>query len=92
LGNNTEPDTQLQEAARTLGHFVDFLKREGAEIITSELALHVSLRDDVSRSRLIAAINFEMKNDPLLFVKMMDIAETCSSVCGITPGAGRALV
>ena len=31
--------TKLHEPARTLGHFVDFLKREGAEFITSELAL-----------------------------------------------------
>jgi hypothetical protein len=26
--------TKLHEPARTLGHFVDFLKREGAEFIT----------------------------------------------------------
>jgi site-specific recombinase XerD len=31
--------TQLQETARTLGHFVEFLEREGSEFITSELAL-----------------------------------------------------
>ena len=31
--------TKLHEPARTLGHFVDFLEREGAEFITSELAL-----------------------------------------------------
>ena len=31
--------TQLQEPARTLVHFVEFLEREGAEFITSELAL-----------------------------------------------------
>jgi site-specific recombinase XerD len=31
--------TQLQESARTLVHFVEFLGREGAEFITSELAL-----------------------------------------------------
>lgn len=31
--------TQLQEPARTLVHFVEFLAREGAEFITSELAL-----------------------------------------------------
>ena len=31
--------TQLQEPAMTLGHFVEFLEREGAEFITSELAL-----------------------------------------------------
>src|SRR5579863_8302489 len=31
--------TQLKEPARTLGHFVEFLDREGAEFITSELAL-----------------------------------------------------
>src|ERR1035438_2386671 len=31
--------TKLREPARTLGYFVDFLKREGAEFITSELAL-----------------------------------------------------
>lgn len=32
--------TQLQGAAMTLGHFVEFLEREGAEFITTELALH----------------------------------------------------
>jgi len=31
--------TQLQEPAKTLCHFVEFLEREGAEFITSELAL-----------------------------------------------------
>lgn len=31
--------TKLQEPARTLEHFLDFLEREGAEFITSELAL-----------------------------------------------------
>lgn len=31
--------TKLQEPARTLEHFVDFLEREGSEFITSELAL-----------------------------------------------------
>ena len=31
--------TQLQEPARTLCHFVEFLEREGSEFITSELAL-----------------------------------------------------
>jgi site-specific recombinase XerD len=31
--------TQLQEPAMTLVHFVEFLEREGAEFITSELAL-----------------------------------------------------
>lgn len=31
--------TQLREPAVTLGHFVDFLEREGAEFITTELAL-----------------------------------------------------
>jgi site-specific recombinase XerD len=31
--------TKLHEPARTLGHFVDFLQREGAEFITSQLAL-----------------------------------------------------
>ena len=31
--------TQLQEPARTLGHFVEFFEREGSEFITSELAL-----------------------------------------------------
>lgn len=31
--------TKLQEPARTLGHFVDFLEREGSEFVTSELAL-----------------------------------------------------
>ena len=32
--------TKLREPARTLGHFVEFLEREGAEFITSGLALH----------------------------------------------------
>ena len=31
--------TQLQEPAKTLCHFVEFLEREGSEFITSELAL-----------------------------------------------------
>jgi hypothetical protein len=31
--------TQLQEPAMTLVHFLEFLEREGAEFITSELAL-----------------------------------------------------
>ena len=31
--------TKFQEPASTLGHFVDFLEREGAEFITAELAL-----------------------------------------------------
>ena len=31
--------TQLQEPARTLGQFVEFVEREGSELITSELAL-----------------------------------------------------
>ena len=31
--------TQLHESARALGHFVELLEREGAEFITSELAL-----------------------------------------------------
>ena len=31
--------TKLQEPARTLEHFLDFLEREGSEFITSELAL-----------------------------------------------------
>ena len=30
---------KLQEPAITLGYFIDFLEREGAEFITSELAL-----------------------------------------------------
>jgi integrase len=38
--------TQLEEPARTLGHFVDFLKREGAEIITSELALRWAMKPE----------------------------------------------
>jgi len=36
--------TQLEEPERTLGHFVDFLKREGAEIITPELALRWAMK------------------------------------------------
>jgi site-specific recombinase XerD len=31
--------TQLQEPARALGHFVEFVEREGSEFITTELAL-----------------------------------------------------
>lgn len=31
--------TQLQEPAMTLGHFLEFREHEGAEFITSELAL-----------------------------------------------------
>ena len=31
--------TKLREPARTLEHFLEFLEREGAEFITSELAL-----------------------------------------------------
>ena len=31
--------TQLQEPAMTLVHFLEFLERDGAEFITSELAL-----------------------------------------------------
>jgi len=31
--------TKLQEPARTLERFLDFLEREGSEFITSELAL-----------------------------------------------------
>jgi hypothetical protein len=31
--------TKLQEPARTLVRFLDFLEREGSEFITSELAL-----------------------------------------------------
>ena len=31
--------TKLEEPARTLGRFLDFLEREGSELITSELAL-----------------------------------------------------
>src|SRR5437762_2136663 len=36
--------TRLEEPARTLGHFVDFLNREGAEFITSELALRWAMK------------------------------------------------
>src|SRR5215467_11575333 len=36
--------TKLHEPAITLGHFVDFLKREGAEFITSELALRWAMQ------------------------------------------------
>src|SRR5882672_5407564 len=31
--------TQLKEPATTLGHFVEYVERDGAEFITSELAL-----------------------------------------------------
>ena len=34
---------KLQEPARTLGQFLDFLEREGSEFITSELALRWAL-------------------------------------------------
>jgi len=39
--------TKLQEPARTLGQFLDFLERERSEFITSELALRwaVELKD-----------------------------------------------
>src|SRR5262252_1931246 len=36
--------TKLHEPAITLGYFVDFLKREGAEFITSELALRWAMQ------------------------------------------------
>lgn len=36
--------TKLHEAARTLGHFVEFLEREKAEFITSELALRWAMQ------------------------------------------------
>ena len=36
--------TQLEEPARTLGYFVDFMNREGAEFITSELALRWAMK------------------------------------------------
>ena len=36
--------TQLQEPARTLGHFVEFLELEGSEFITSELALRWAMK------------------------------------------------
>src|SRR5713101_2343051 len=36
--------TQLQEPARTLVHFVEFLEREKAEFITSELALRWAMQ------------------------------------------------
>jgi len=36
--------TKLQEPARALERFLDFLEREGSEFITSELALRWSRR------------------------------------------------
>jgi len=36
--------TKLHEAARTLGHFVEFLEREKAEFITSDLALRWAMQ------------------------------------------------
>jgi site-specific recombinase XerD len=43
--------TKLQEPARTLGQFLDFLEREGSEFITSELALRWALEPkDVQRA------------------------------------------
>ena len=42
--------TKLQEPARTLVHFVDFLEREGAEFITSELALRWAMEPKLSNA------------------------------------------
>jgi site-specific recombinase XerD len=43
--------TKLQEPARTLGQFLDFLEREGSEFITSELALRWAMEPrDVQRA------------------------------------------
>ena len=39
--------TQLQEPAMTLVKFVDFLERQGAEFITSELALRWAMEPKV---------------------------------------------
>ncbi|HXE63907.1 MAG TPA: tyrosine-type recombinase/integrase [Bryobacteraceae bacterium] len=38
--------TQLQEPARTLEHFVEFLERQGSEFITSELALRWAMEPE----------------------------------------------
>jgi site-specific recombinase XerD len=40
---------QLQEPARTLVHFVDFLEREGAEFITSEVALRWAMEPKLAQ-------------------------------------------
>jgi hypothetical protein len=43
--------TKLQEPARTLGQFLDFLERERSEFITSELALRWAVEPkDVQRA------------------------------------------
>jgi integrase len=43
--------TQFREPALTLGHFVDFLEREGAELITTNLALRWAVeREGVQRA------------------------------------------
>ena len=41
--------TQLQEPSRTLGHFVEFLEREGSEFITSELALRWAMEPKLAQ-------------------------------------------
>lgn len=43
--------TQLQEPARTLVRFVDFLEKEGAEFITSELALRWAMEPKMCPTR-----------------------------------------
>ena len=39
--------TKLQEPAQTLGHFLEFLEREGSEFITSELALRWAMEPEL---------------------------------------------
>jgi len=47
--------TQLQEPAKTLCHFVEFLEREGAEFITSELALRWAMEPKLVQRHMGAA-------------------------------------
>lgn len=52
--------TQLREPAVTLGHFVEFLEREGAKFITTELAVRWALRPErvqpATRARLLSMV------------------------------------
>lgn len=52
--------TQLRESAVTLGHFVEFLEREGAKSITTELAVRWALRPErvqpATRARLLSMV------------------------------------
>lgn len=52
--------TQLREPAVTLGHFVEFLEREGAKFITAELAVRWALQpkevQPATRARLLSMV------------------------------------